>query len=226
MKRLALSFLCLLLPATLHAAPFEADTTLPLVSHPDGEEAAPWYGLRLDGLDGSEVGHHDNEWTFDFGDDRSDMTIIYDSHTARLHIEGTSWGGEDIGQTYRDGGSLYEISFTYENVVDYGDTLEVAAGGANFGSIRDVANDVRYELIDFAGGNDYSFRCALQHREAPRVCYGWLNHSGAIGGTKQHVYASDWLFKVGPAPAIPEPSAALLFGLGSVLCGSAVRRRD
>ena len=43
-------------------------------------------------------------------------------------------------------------------------------------------------------------------------------------GLERHVYSSDWLFTVNEQP-IPEPSAALLFGLGSIVCGSTIRRR-
>lgn len=223
MKRLALISLLLLMPSLASAAPFEIDTTLRMAAHTDGVLASPWYGLRLDGLDGSEVGHDNNEWTFDFSDPRSAMTFHYDSELERIMIQGTTWGGQDVGTTYGDTGRLWELSFVYDGVVDHGDYVEVAAGGSNTGMLRDTVNNVEYNLVDFAGNNDHTFRCVAEHRGAPRSCFGWMNHSGSVGGIDEHVYSSDFLFKLDEAP-IPEPSAALLFGLGSVLCGSAVRR--
>ena len=51
-----------------------------------------------------------------------------------------------------------------------------------------------------------------------------VNHSGA----PEHVNSSDWRFVIGEPkgqPAIPEPSSALLFGIGTLVVGTSLRRR-
>ena len=70
------------------------------------------------------------------------MTFHYDSELERIMIQGTTWGGQDVGTTYGDTGRLWELSFVYDGVVDHGDYVEVAAGGSNTGMLRDTVNNV------------------------------------------------------------------------------------
>ncbi|MBW2725733.1 MAG: hypothetical protein JRE71_15230, partial [Deltaproteobacteria bacterium] len=206
MKILAAVLAALLFPIVASAAPIVADTWLTLESHPDGAISVPYYGLRLDGLEGDDS----EEYTFDFSDSRSDMRLYYDSTANTIQIKGHSWGGEDIGSVYRDGGTSYQIEMLYEQVMDLGSVLEVAPGGGNTGSIS--GGGITSTLVDVAGSHSYSFRIADEHRGAGPSGWGWVNHSG-----RDHVYSSDWLFVVGDP--IPEPSGALLFAAGALVIG-------
>jgi hypothetical protein len=78
-------------------------------------------------------------------------------------------------------------------------------GGEDIGS--SYAGDGEEWTVDF-------------HRGAGPTGYGWLNHSGV--GLFEHVYSCDWLFTVGDP--VPEPNAALLFAVGSVVCAARLRR--
>jgi hypothetical protein len=132
-------------------------------------------------------------------------------------------GGEDIGAVYAGGGSLWAVDMLYSGVAEIDGRLEVSPGGSNTGTITHIDTNTVYDMIDVAGSHSYSFRCVDSHRGEDRACYGWVNHSGT--DLDEHVYSSDWLFTVDSAP-VPEPSAALLFGLGAVVCASSTRRRE
>lgn len=214
MKILVAVLMVLLFPAAASASPIAANVWLALESHIDGGIADPLYGLRLDGLEGDPS----EEYTFDFSDSRSDMRLYYDDVAHSVLIQGESWGGEDVGETYRDGGSLYSIEMLYEYVVDMGSFLDVAPGGGNVGSITNIDTDVVSALVDVAGSNSFSFRIADQHRGAGPSGWGWVNHSDG-----EHIYSSDWIFVVGSP--IPEPSGAVLFGAGALVVGGFLQRR-
>ena len=236
MKRLIPLLFALLLPSTAFASPIESGVWLGLSSHPGGNQAPPAYGLRLDGL---LTGDSSDVYTFDFDHSQSDMKLFWDEDANTIQISGQSWGGLDAGSVYEDA-RVFTIDFTYRNVMDQEshDRLQVnpAASdadhaalynyGLSSGTITDTRTNTTYDLVDFAGNHGYTFRCVDEHRGAERSCYGWVNHSNAPGGLNQHLYASDWLFTVDEVAPVPEPSAALLFGLGCVVAGNTVRRRS
>ncbi|MEM9177479.1 MAG: PEP-CTERM sorting domain-containing protein [Myxococcota bacterium] len=235
MKRLVPLLLALVLPSAAFAAPIESGVWLDLGSHPGGNQAPSAYGLRLDGL---LTGDSGDVYTFDFDHEQSDMKLFWDEDANTIQITGQSWGGLDVGSVYENA-RLFTIDFTYQNVMDQtsrnrlqvnpapsdSDHAALYTYGLSRGSITDTTTDTAYDLVDFAGNHGYTFRCVEEHRGAERSCYGWVNHSGAPGGLNEHLYASDWLFTVDHAAPVPEPSAALLFGLGAAVCGNAVRRR-
>ncbi len=208
-----------LLPLAAAASPIQANQKLRLHNHPDGNAAPPGYGLRLDGL---VTGDSGDVYTFDFDDPRSSMYLHYDDVAGSIEIEGSTWGGLDVGTTYAGGGELWNVHFEYASVVDYGSYLEVAPGGGNMGYIENALSGDHYDLIDFAGKHSYSFRIKLAHRGAGPAGLGWMNHE--TGGLDTHLYASDWLFVVGKP--VPEPTAAVLFGAGCLVFARAARRRS
>ena len=208
------------------AAPFQSDVWLSLSNHSDGNQAAPYYGLRLDGLTGIELRGVDVRLR---PRRQRHAPLPRLGRRRRSRSTGVSWGGEDIGASYRNGGSLFEIDFTYDAVdglaVRSSRSLPSPAGasyGLNSGHrSRDVDHARRpvrprrfrrlprlhVPLRRAASRRSRRLlRLAEPLRREPRRT--------ARAGIHRHVYASDWLFKTGGAAPIPEPSAALLFGLG------------
>ncbi len=246
--RLGLSVLALV--ATLGAAaqamsiPNGAYT---LGSHPDGTENPPPYGLRLDGL----LGDNSEEYTFNFSDASSAMSMtISDSVNfagkKTVVISGTSFGGEDVGAVYNaDLAGLWQIDFTYDNVMANGDMSELwtddADAGNNTGKLtalfgstgaeagRLTAGDM-FDLEDFAGSHDFSFKLKFGHRGFVGVSgFGWLNHRPSQANDQSpmdHIYASDWLFTAErippPPPVVPLPAA---FPAGLACMGLIVARK-
>lgn len=202
-----------------------------LGSHPDGNQSPPPYGLRLDGL----LGVNSEEYTFNFSDAASAMTMtISDSVNfagkKTVVISGTSFGGEDVGAAYNaDLSGLWQIDFTYDNVMANGDMSELwtdaADSGNNTGKITALfdatggeagrlSNGDMFDLEDFAGSHDFTFKLAFGHRGFPGISgWGWLNHApaGQNSGPMQHIYSSDWLFTAErippPPPQVPLPAA-------------------
>jgi hypothetical protein len=215
MKRLILCAVLLVLPTLASASPIPSGVFLTLENHPDGNIAPPPYGFRADGLDGDL----DHEFTYDFSHAVSNMTLFYDAGAGTIDISGVTFGGEDIGGAYAGGGSLWALNFSFSGVVDLGDTLEVAPGGGNVGTLENLVTHEVFALEDYAGSHSYTFRCEEEHRGVGPACSGWANHSGASG----HVKSTDWLFVV--ATPIPEPSSVTLFGFGALAVGASLRRR-
>lgn len=96
--------------------------TFGLSDHPDGNQANPTYGLRLDELFDFTSGH--DVFTFSFNALSGGMKLDYnDFNTASgsddtIRIYGTAVGGLDTGSTYNPVG-LATIDFTYRlNIAD------------------------------------------------------------------------------------------------------------
>jgi hypothetical protein len=216
MRCLLAAAACLLVAAAVvpvaGAAPIDPGVLYQLNNHPDGSEAEPFYGLRLDGL----MGDVDEEWTFDFDHPDSQMTMLWDDMAATLDISGVTFGGEDEGAQYDPATTaLWQIDFRYTNVLDAGAQLQVPElnGPFGLGTIKNLSTQQVFQLIDTGSGT--TFFVGGDHRGFDGVSgWGWLNHSGAPGGLGEHVYSSDWIFTVGTA--LPEPSAGMLMG-GSLL---------
>ncbi len=194
-----------------------------LNNHPFGIEDPPPYGLRLDEL--FDVTSEKDIFTFDFEHPESSMTLTYDG--SSIVIEGTAFGGRDIGSEYAEEVTtgVYEIFFEY----DFGvgpvpgdeDDLWAVADGQNSGTIALVQSAFPNKealpdpipLVDKSNG-EFSFRFGDEdddtgHRNFDGISgWGWLTH-----GDGPHVFASDWLFT---AELIPTPGSLLLFGLGAL----------
>lgn len=201
-----------------------ATGTYTLLNHPDGEIRTPYYGLRLDGLDGN----NSNRYTFDFEHAQSNMQMTYNGST--IHIFGNVWGGKDIGSSYQNPSQgrtgLWQVDFTYRANVSANPngSIQVNSSPTNNGFIKPLFNSTvaafqnnpQIPLIDFM---DPSFLLDTGHRGFAGISgWGWVNHSG-----RAHVPASDWLFTVG-AQVIPTPGAASLGMIGLALVNGLRRR--
>ncbi|MEM6663195.1 MAG: SdrD B-like domain-containing protein [Pseudomonadota bacterium] len=172
--------------------------TFKLLNHPDGAEAAPFYGLRLDNVFDTGV------YTFDFEAEGAAMFVTVDGST--IHIYGTAVGGRDIGSSY-ESTSLFQIDFTYDMVEQaFGDNdlvVTAAKQGDGTGTISQLDADGNVvdtkTLTDKAGDNPFSFRFGdtdddQGHRGFDgKSGWGWLLVDG-----QDPAGAQDWLFAVGP----------------------------
>ncbi len=221
-----------------------------LHNHPDGNEAPPLYGLRLDGL---LTGNSDEEYTFDFDHADSAMKLTYDGST--IVIDGVAFGGEDDNTTPDPGAyvggttALWNIHFEYNVGLSQPggeggiDDIFVNAHHQNFGVLSSSFGV--FELRDHANDSGLSFQFGDEggagHRGFDGLSgWGWLDHRPELNGLcvssfdsykdscgdywPEHIYASDWLFT---ATVVPVPAAVWLFGSGLIgLIGVARRRRN
>lgn len=214
----------LLLTSTVSAG-LLADGIYELNNHPDGSAAPPLYGLRLDGLDGSN-----SDFTFDFETNGAAMFMDVDVAAGTIRIFGQAFGGKNQGSTYAaNGAGLWDIDFTYAAGVQVnGMTIEVAppTPASNNGTITFLdagdsifAQNQVIDLFAYETNNGTAFLIKEGHRGfAGHSGFGWLAH----GTSTNNVKASDWLFTVGRE--IPVPGAALLAALGLSLVGTLKRR--
>lgn len=208
-----------------------------LHNHPDGNEALPYYGLRLDGLDG-DTSH---EFTFDFDytsmafDSAMWLTLTEPAPGVyNIRIEGQTWGGEDDdsgGYAANAYEGIYTVVFEYtiggQLAAPDDDILVAPENIANKGTIVDPLGVTHY-LTDFQGGNAFSFRFGdenndLGHRGFNGISgWGWLAH-GLVEGQERHISSSDWLFTAEKSD-VPTPGALSLAGVG-LFVASRRRRR-
>ena len=216
-----------------------------LDNHPNGNAAPPYYGLRLDGLNGDAS----SIFTFSFSeDDGAEMHLAYTegSSVKLIEIYGTAYGGpvDTTNETYTDP-QLYSVSFKYSQNIhgDLSDGLYVEPEhrGSNPGNVGTIVGQVDgnvYNLID-EGGSDpdnASFFFDTGHRVSDAdqwTGWGWLNHkpAGEAGGDyatdyNSHIAASDWLFTATELPQenppppppsqVPEPHSLAIFAIGSL----------
>lgn len=190
-----------------------------LNNHPDGNAAAPFYGLRLDDLLGPGI------YTFDFDDaeNGADMRLDYDGST--IHIYGQAWGGLDTGSAY-SGATLWTIDFTYtvlSSVSDGGiDDIQSSNGTGTISS-----DQGHFNLIAFSGSHSYAFQIGDGNGSGHRFYngtsgWGWLNYFEDGGDPNIHAYSSDWLFTATP---VPVPAALWLFLSSFLGLGLISRRR-
>lgn len=108
--------------------------TWDLFSHPDGNQAPPVYGLRLDGL---FTGNSGDVWTFEFEDGSGNSTISMNRFDdGSVQIKGTVFGGRQSGAGYQAGNvGNWLVDFTFRDSVFFGDenpiVIEVPKGGSN-----------------------------------------------------------------------------------------------
>lgn len=185
-------------------------------NHPDGNAAPPAYCLRLDGL---VSGNSSDIYTFNCENSQSEVFLEYDG--SSVTISGKVFGGLDVGSSY-DNPVVWDLDFTYNNVTTNGDGLVVWGDGQGQGNISSTVGS--YDLFDYKGVHDYSFKIDTDHRgEEGYSGWGWLNHAdeGTLREDATHLYASDWLFTV---EKVPEPSAVL--GLAFIAGFAALKRRQ
>lgn len=201
-----------------------------LHNHPDGNQADPLYGLRLDELFDVSSGH--DVFTFDFDHAGAQMLLDYDG--SSIHIHGRAFGGVDAGSGYSnnpDHTSWVTIDFTYDYVTSVPWDDDVWAprwAPQSHGTITWEDTGEEIDLWDFAGGHLYTFRFGdgnhdNGHRGFDGISgWGWLNHGD---DPNHHVYASDWLFTA-EMMVVPLPPAVLMGMTGVLgLAGYRVARR-
>jgi hypothetical protein len=196
--------------------PAQGTVRYELHNHPDGGAAPPLYGLRLDGLltgDGSDV------FSFDF--DHAQSAVFMDVGATTVHIFGHAFGGRDVGSSYTNAG-VWLIDFTYAVGVTTAagddDLIVNNCGSVNTGTIQATfgSNQSPIALVDFCGGNPFSFRFGNEeddngHRGFSGLSgWGWLNHSG-----QAHISASDWLFTAEVVCPEPPQTGACCFSDGT-----------
>ncbi|MCB0483241.1 MAG: PEP-CTERM sorting domain-containing protein, partial [Flavobacteriales bacterium] len=189
-------------------------------NHPDGGIAPPLYGFRLDGL----LGDPAKEYTFDFDHSGSNMTLTWDG--SKIVIDGTAFGGEDIGGGYKAGTTdLWNIHFEYKIGISQSANgglidLVVHADNQNFGTISSSFGS--WELEDQSNNNQntgLAFQLGDEdgggHRGFSGISgWGWVNHgANCISGRCDHIYSSDWLFTA-EKNQVPLPATIWLFGIG------------
>lgn len=218
------------IPAAANGAMLETGFYI-LHNHPDAAGDPPPYGLRLDGLDGTAS----HDFTFDFDHAQSSMFLNLDETSPGVYvitIQGTSWGGQDVGTDYANNSYLgeYDIFFQYtmngKDAPGDDDVIVDPSSPANAGTIIDP-NGVTHYLFDKQGDAGYSFRFGDENNDAGHRNFsgisgwGWLMH-GLTPGDTQHIPYSDWLFTAEKTD-IPTPGA-----IGLAACAVAVgglRRR-
>ena len=194
--------------------------TYELNNHRDGgaRNTYGYYGLRLDGL----LNRNQNDTTvFDFEADGAQMFLNYDGTDVRIY--GVAYNQEED--------NFWDIDFLYQDVsIDRdGNGLIVYnprnSIGDGEGTITSENESYYFDLVDFSGNHNYTFRIDTDHRGNPDYSgFGWVNHGQTEEELARHLYHSDWLFEVGKK--VPEPTSLLSILTIGVLVTSSVRKRS
>lgn len=221
--------------------PFETGMYM-LGNHPDGNEAPPTYGARLDNLFEGDV------FTFDFECPGCAMFMKYDGVT--IDIFGTAFGGHDVGGARADDGfdGMYEFDVSYDMPTVVEDDEEPKSGlqdigragetGAPIGTLEFLSATggdalpavTMWDLMDKKGSHINSLRIGdedddLGHRDFAGISgWGWLKfrESGTNDDFVDARGAQDFLFIARRIP-VPLPGTAALLMLG--LAALATKRR-
>lgn len=194
-------------------------TTFNLSNHPDGDASPPSYGLRIDGMGGSQT------VVFSF----VDVQLVVTDDTAdggdiSMNISGLVEGGEVSGNAFADP-QMYNLNFDYvANVENFSGGWRVVGVNnvLNTGTLSPVMGGDAEDVFTITDNNNNAFIFAPDgHRLAGDntswVGRGWLTTNlggGDSPGTQ------DWLFVGTPIPA---PGSAALLALGGI--AAATRRR-
>lgn len=228
-EKLSMRFAITAVVAAIGLSPFSPAATITsgvytLANHPDGAEAPPYYGLRLDELYNATPAH--DVFSFDFEHPQSSVVLVYNSVAQTIRIFGNAYGGRDVGGSYANDAYLgvYHFDFLYNQGVGLvpgdDDIWSNTANHANSGYIQTPLSDT-IGLVD--EWMDYSFRFGDENNDAGHRGFagisgwGWLSYGFAP--PYQHVEFSDWLFT---ATLIPEPSTAALAAIAAL---AILRRR-
>ncbi len=196
-----------------------------LRDHPDGNQAPPTYGLRLDELVDVNAWH--DVFTFSFNHPEADMRLDITEVAPdefEVHIYGTAFGGLVQGGEYDAANSgVVDINFLYtlaHPVIGDDDLIVTTPNFTNTGEITFDGQTI--DLFDRANSEGFTFRLGdANHDQRYRGFdgisgWGWVDHGTA--GT--HIYSSDWLFTV-----VPAPGSAALLSIALALCARGRRRR-
>ncbi|MCG8409593.1 MAG: hypothetical protein MI923_30675 [Phycisphaerales bacterium] len=158
-------------------------------NHPDGNQAPPLYGLRLDGLDGNGV------VTFSLAEADGALMMMDICNDGTIHIFGDAVGVSGVGGTWA-------VDFTYTtpyglapspDEAGYPDIQVTECPITGSGTITSPLNEV-FALEGYCGSHPFAFQFGDEdgsgHRGFDGLSgWGWLNHSG-----EPHVNSSDWIF--------------------------------
>lgn len=222
-----------------------------LFSHPDGLEAPPIYGLRIDGIERYLTGQggSSDAWTFAFTSVSATVTIHDDPSLNAFHIAGVGEGGRDSGggQWAAFGDVSFEFTYTGFTAGAPFDPLDpniqITAGGAGPSgkglgsltfeeSVLNIAAGSTAGLIawgDSAGvlfnfiSNNHRLNCPASEFCGFPVGWGWLGLTG-ISSQPFHTSFQDFLFTSQYTADVPLPATALLLIVGLSGVGFARRR--
>ena len=161
---------------------------------------------------------------------------------AVLSIEDDAW--QLHGDLTSHDGSKWTLSVSFSDVLT-GDEFSVLTGADNgrikgatwaqqqpdwafagtvSGTLTALDGDLAghsYTLSRMAGSNDYyaQFGTCMNDKNCDVGLSTWLNVTDVVSG---EVYRGD--INVNVSAPVPEPSAALVFGLGTLLASSSIRR--
>jgi hypothetical protein len=203
-----------------------------LSDHPSSAATPPPYGLRLDGLFAGQAGANGGITTFSFNTyGNTILRVIQNGLDLDITINGTVYGGEDVGAGVGFGAGDYQFSMTYTaNVVATSEGWTVLANtGTNTGSLTALTGSLAgmsWNLFDVASGADTFIFETDDWRLNPanpnhlpflgwHVGRGWLDFDGSTtSGTRDVLFVGHM---------IPSPLAGAMAGVG--LMGVAARRR-
>lgn len=199
--------------------------TYRLADHPDANHAPPTYGLRLDELINVTAGH--DVFTFSFDHAESDMRLDITqvgTDEYSVHIYGTAYGGLIDGDEYDPVlAGVADIDFVYMIAHPDGTDDDLIVTTPNFTNTGTIIFDsMAIDLFDRANAEGYTFQLGDEGGEGHRGFdgvsgWGWLDH----GTAGVHIYSSDWLFTV-----VPAPGSAALLSLAVAIVGRRTRRRS
>lgn len=172
-----------------------------LHSHPDGNKAQPYYGLRLDGLKSPHNGNHHYTFDFDWSGSQGDSFawMIFDPQAKTVVLESNQvFGGRDIGNQY-DIVGRYAFKFSYGeieiNPSTGAITTEYRSEDKGFIS-WETSDGTHVSPLVTSNMSGNMFHCwenyRLDNDDGRFACAGWVDHSGL-----PHIAASDFLFVVG-----------------------------
>lgn len=219
-----------------------------LFDHPDGSEAPPIYGLRLDGIEHYLTGQggSSDSWTFSFTDVTAKVTIHDDAAQNTLHIAGTGFGGRDAGGGSWLASGAVNFDFTYTgfaagagfdpldpNITIFGSGPGASSKGLGSFTFEDSVlsigagsslgliawGNASGVLFNFKA-NDHRLNCPNDDGCGYPVGWGWLGLTGN-SSSPFHTSFDDFLFTT--RYVVPAPATALLLMTG--LAGLALRRR-
>ncbi len=256
MKSAAASCVAVILSGMAMAAPVEAAVIAShdynLFSHPDGNQAPPIYGLRLDGIERFMTGggRASDVWTFAFTEVTARLEVHDDPALNSFRITGVGEGGRDSGGGSYVASAPVSFDFTYQGFAAAADFDPLNPGIQIFGdgagasskgtgqlsfldSVLGIDAGMQVGLIAWGdqSGRLFSFLSNNHRLDCPQsvhcgfpVGWGWL---GLTDGAQRvsHVSSQDFLFASRYVTDVPVPASALFYMAGLFGLGMIVRRK-